>query len=527
MPIDPNIALSFKSPQLVDPLDTVNKIQGIRNAQQLNQSRAQEMQLNQEKLQQDQIATAKMRRDQQDGERVRQAFLQSGGDPKQTLQLAIQNGAGPEAITGLQKHFADLDEKTAKIDSDRLPVQIAKNSQLLELHDQALQLAQQNPSEYQRAWPEIAARAAQLDPEAAKHADPGQPWTPQQLLTSRALHMTQDFMLKQTVEKREQDEETRKAALAVPQLEEAEAKAKTAKGKADLQQGAIDAFKADPASGAKVIDGVLPPELDKTANSSYKAAFNAAMQTGGPDAAQKIVEAAAAHAGSISEKLNAGIRKANVQQSVDTAAATAPIEIAKSVQVELQKAKLAGGIGQIIDPTQRNEASRTLDVADKEAIDKIASANSLKNTVQMALSGNKVAPNLETIEELRSIVNRVNGQELKAVGSSGDAYDKVKGWLGSWTKGQPIPDNIQKDFLAVADAQQKVAVQKHKTSYGTVGARFGVKDLQPPDIAGIYSKATGTSGASTVKMKAPDGTIADVPADQVDHFKSKGAVLAQ
>ncbi len=158
------------------------------------------------------------------------------------------------------------------------------------------------------------------------------------------------------------------------------------------------------------------------------------------------------------------------------------------MQTELAKARLAGGIGAIIDPSQRADATRQLDAADKEAANTFTDSQRLKQTVQMALGGNKVAPTTETIQELRSIVNRVNETELKSIGGAGNAWDRVKGWLGGKVEGQPIPDNIQKDFLAVADAQQKLAQQKLALNYGSVNSRHN-SDIKVPDIAGLYSQA--------------------------------------
>ena len=110
--------------------------------------------------------------------------------------------------------------------------------------------------------------------------------------------------------------------------------------------------------------------------------------------------------------------------------------------------------------------------------------------------GNRVSPNLETIETLRGIVNRVNANELKQVGGSGSAIDWLKGSVGKWTEGQPIPANIQNDFESIANANLKLAQNKLGTVYGTVAEKYKLKDLQPPDIAGVYSRVSGGSGGS-------------------------------
>ena len=311
-------------------------------------------------------------------------------------------------------------------------------------------------------------------------------------------------------------------AAASKQADEAAAAAKN-KADAEHQQMINDAMRGATTaimSGQHPIDAMLG-KLDPETAAALKIAYDQARQSDLAAGDMKMTNANAVleKAAARVAELSAATRQNKVNTAVAVKRGTLPLEVAQAVQTEIQKAHLAGGIGQIIDPMQRNEASRALDAADKEALDKIAAADSLKNTVNMSLAGNKVAPNLETIEELRSIVNRVNGAELRSVGSSGDAYDRVKGFLGKWTAGQPIPDNIQKDFLAVAEGQQQVAQAKHQAAYGTVAARFGVKNLQAPDIAGIYSQARGNApgaignpaGRRTVDSKAeydalPPGT---------------------
>lgn len=44
-------------------------------------------------------------------------------------------------------------------------------------------------------------------------------------------------------------------------------------------------------------------------------------------------------------------------------------------------------------------------------------------------------------------------------------------------------------------------------------------------IQKLEAAGAGGGGAGTVKMKAPDGSVRDVPADKVDFFKSRGAVV--
>lgn len=56
--------------------------------------------------------------------------------------------------------------------------------------------------------------------------------------------------------------------------------------------------------------------------------------------------------------------------------------------------------------------------------------------------------------------------------------------------------------------------------------RHGELDRQIGEIKGRISGG-GTGGGGTVKMRAPDGSVRDVPLEKVDYFRSKGAVLVQ
>lgn len=68
----------------------------------------------------------------------------------------------------------------------------------------------------------------------------------------------------------------------------------------------------------------------------------------------------------------------------------------------------------------------------------------------------------------------------------------------------------------------------YKEANKRVGEAFPVKppkDRVPVTVAAAQSKDKGAP--KTTKMQAPNGQQSDVPADQVDHFKSRGAVVVQ
>ena len=77
-----------------------------------------------------------------------------------------------------------------------------------------------------------------------------------------------------------------------------------------------------------------------------------------------------------------------------------------------------------------------------------------------------------------------------------------------------------KDTIAKKADSARQAYQNVHNEYGRrIEVQAGVKSGK--DYLTNYGQAFG----GTVKMKAPNGQISDVAADQVEHYKSRGAVV--
>lgn len=501
------IGLQVQTPTPTSPLQTIGGLMNLR--QQMSEVALRHAQIQEAHAREQNIqAEADQRnRDLSDQNTLQEALK----DPAQAKALgsgdfsALNGRIQPKTLEAFRTAHLNNVEKQAAIDESTLKLNATRHSQI----EQGLAglAALEDDTKIQEAYPGLILR---LQEEGSL-----KPGTFPQTISSRdelnslaaknALFQGMNEKVLAT-KKTKTEIAAKEQETATSAASAAEAKAKTVNLEAELPK--ITAEAAIKQAELKGINADWNGTVDKAISDPTLNKTTKALVAASPTLEGKLqaVRQAAGEQATTNREIDPRVINAHVNQAV---------------AVEMAKARLAGGIGQIVDPQQRTEASRTLDAADKEAIDKIAAANSLKNTVQLALSGNKVAPNLETIEELRSIVNRVNGQELKSVGASGNAYDKVRGWLGGWVAGQPIPENIQQDFLAVADGQQKIAEQKHAASYGTVAARFGVKDLHPPDIAGIYSKAAGTPApAQKIRVKRKsDGQSGTVDASDFDPAK--------
>jgi hypothetical protein len=133
--IDPNIALSFKSPEIPDPAEVQARAIALQNARQQQQSGALDLQMKQ--------------RDLQDQEIMRQSYMDSNGDLNQFERLIMGRGASPKAIFAFKQQMLAQKEQLAKTNKEEL-------ANTAERHDQlrgAMQsFAQQSPDFKQQNW---------------------------------------------------------------------------------------------------------------------------------------------------------------------------------------------------------------------------------------------------------------------------------------------------------------------------------------------------------------------------------------
>jgi hypothetical protein len=313
-----------------------------------------------------------------------------------------------------------------------------------------------------------------------------------------------------------------KIPLTQAQTAEAQGKGEQAAQEARKNKMVADAMaaaQANPQQGAALIDTAIPPTVDRQANNGYKAAWQAAMSVGNLDGAAKIVEAAAAHAASLSP---ATLQQA-VKKEVAVKQAVAPIELAN--EIAKQKALAASSpemFAGIQDPVSRRTAQSDYQKLTQDYYEKAQTGQQLQDFIAAAKSGNKAAPGLIPLSELRTVVNRVNRQELEAVSdNAGSVLDKVQGWFKGKTEGQPIPSDILTGMQQIADIETRNARSSYENKVGALASTYGggVRPAPPP--------RTINAPAAGVKLQAPDGTISTVPADQVDHYLKLGAKPVQ
>jgi hypothetical protein len=145
----------------------------------------------------------------------------------------------------------------------------------------------------------------------------------------------------------------------------------------------------------------------------------------------------------------------------------------------------------------------------------------MQSLIELTRTGNKAAGSnlpLIGVETLNAIngIKRINRSEIDQYKGAGSLYDRIMGKVGGLTVGQPIPADVLKDIEAMHDTLRQGAESSYKTRLQGINDNYK-SNFQPV--------RTPTAKGGTVNMKAPDGTVRPVPADQVEHYKTKGAVV--
>ena len=177
-----------------------------------------------------------------------------------------------------------------------------------------------------------------------------------------------------------------------------------------------------------------------------------------------------------------------------------------------------------VDPKLRVQATKQAQAAADANNKANAAADQMQLMIDLARKGNKAAGSnlpLVGVETLNAIqgIKRVNRADVQQYGNAGDLLDKIQGKIGGLTAGQPIPADVMKDIETMHNALRQNADSTYNATLNSLNQNYK-SNFKPVTRAAPPPSAT-------VKMKAPDGTVRDIPADQVEHYKSKGATLVQ
>jgi hypothetical protein len=197
-----------------------------------------------------------------------------------------------------------------------------------------------------------------------------------------------------------------------------------------------------------------------------------------------------------------------ISKAIATEKALAPLRVTEAINAEVGKqaaeAKLSGdAFGGIINPSERNKAEAAYDKANQTYAQKIAASKQLQDYVVAAQSGNKAAPGLIPLSELRAVVNRVNRTELEQQGG-GSTYDKVVGFLSSAKEGQPIPPEVIKAYSDLANVTQAAAKREYDYNLAAIKATHPKANPQPIDLTNVGTPAGAQGSGGISKYKAGD-----------------------
>lgn len=257
---------------------------------------------------------------------------------------------------------------------------------------------------------------------------------------------------------------------------------------------------ASPENLGTSVDKIIDPAQYPAQNAQAKQLGALALKYGGPEAAQKAVQDVYGQIADV-QKARALV-PIDVGKAVATERATGPLKVQQAI--DTQKALAANSpemFAGISDPSSRRTAQADYQKLTADYLDKAQSSQQLQDFITAAQSGNKAAPGLIPLSELRSIVNRVNRSELDAVSSgAGSLLDRVQGKLNGLVDGQPIPPDVLADTGRIAQVMAKNARASYENKVAALGATYGggVRPVAAPGAeTRTYNGATYTRRAGS------------------------------
>jgi hypothetical protein len=480
---DPNIALGIRQPEPANPLATIGALQQIRSSQIENQLRTQQIATSQIQQQDIQAQVTQRNRDLADQNLIEDTMknpdfataigkgdlssLAGRVQPKTFSALQTQVLAQQNAISAKSK--ADLDLHTEQLG------QISSGLTGLKL------LAADHPDQLPAAyaqWRNTAIGAKIVGPDTL----PAQIASAADLdniggITGAFLGMHQAVQAAATAKQAEKTSAAT-ATKDVSQGKEADAATALSTFKLGLMRDG-----ANPATLGAKVDALIDPVKYPQANRDARAAGALAAQSGDPakigEAVQHVYDQ---QVGDIAKAK--ALVPVEVAKSVATARATAPVEIQRAVDTQIALAKNSpDAFAGIVDPFARHQAMTQYAADSKEYADSVAASRQLGDLITAAQGGNKAAPGVIPIQELRGFVNRVNATELRAVSSgAGSLLDKLQGFVNGAAEGQPIPPDILAATKQIADLQERAAVRKYDLKLQFIRQQGGkVEGIKLPD----------------------------------------------
>ncbi len=134
------------------------------------------------------------------------------------------------------------------------------------------------------------------------------------------------------------------------------------------------------------------------------------------------------------------------------------------------------------------------------------SADTLRDVIDAAKTGNVVAGSLQSLEATMAAIraqglNRINTAEIGATGNAGSMFQNIEGWLGKKVEGQPVPASVQKDMQEFADILEKAAYRKYHASHTGINQLYETSIPETLPAPTSYTPAEITPGLQGVEKR--------------------------
>lgn len=176
------------------------------------------------------------------------------------------------------------------------------------------------------------------------------------------------------------------------------------------------------------------------------------------------------------------------------------------------------------------EARGQINAAEKQYRQAKESADALGDFINLASQGNKIAGAAVPLEGTLEIVTsqgvkRINRTEVEGIEGAGSLFDRIQSKIGKWTKGQPMPADLLKDFSALNDTMRQNSYRAYSDAYdqardvySSYGTDFGkIKKLPPP----LKDQMNRQNAAGTIRFRDSQGGVHDIPAANLEKARQR------
>src|SRR5581483_765419 len=182
-------ALAVRPPEQQNPLSGLMQVMQIKSLQQQQALAPIQAARKQEALKSEQMQNTLAQRDLEDQQKIRDAFMQSGGDMDKTLEMAAKAGVQPKTLFAMKAQVLDQKTKLATLTKDELANTKAQSQQIASAAQSILSLPpEQRMPAIQQAIPQLV-----KDPQQAQQlmqSIPQDPAQQEQWLKIHALSAT-------------------------------------------------------------------------------------------------------------------------------------------------------------------------------------------------------------------------------------------------------------------------------------------------------------------------------------------------